>query len=56
MHDRTTHNIVNKGFSCMRWVVVRFNFTCNLTGDSPAISNFSYRERYAACKKTCRLS
>jgi len=35
MHDRTTRGIANKGFSGMRKVVVRFNFSCNLTGNRP---------------------
>lgn len=34
-HDRTTHNIANKGFSGMRRFATRFNFSCNLTGNRP---------------------
>ena len=30
-----THNIANKGFSSMRRVVARFNFSCTLIGNRP---------------------
>ena len=33
--QRTTRGIANKGFSGMRRVVARFNFSCNLTGNRP---------------------
>lgn len=44
-----TRGIANKGFRGMRRVVARFNFLCNLTGESPAIPYLPYRQRYAAC-------
>ena len=34
-NQAVTHGIANKGFSGMRRVVARFNFTCNLTGNHP---------------------
>ena len=33
--QRTTRGIANKGFSGMRKVVARFNFSCNLIGNRP---------------------
>ncbi len=35
MHERTTHNIANKGLSGMRRFVARFNFSCTLIGNRP---------------------
>jgi hypothetical protein len=34
-NEGTTHNIANKGFSGMRRVVARFNFSCNLIENRP---------------------
>jgi hypothetical protein len=34
-NEGTTRGIANKGFSGMRRVVARFNFSCNLTGNRP---------------------
>lgn len=42
-HETLTRGIANKGFSCMRRFVARFNFSCNLTGDTPAIPYWPYR-------------
>lgn len=33
--ERTTRGITNKGFSGLRKVVARFNFSCTLTGNRP---------------------
>ena len=33
--QHTTRGIANKGFSGMRRVVARFNFSCNLIGNRP---------------------
>ena len=44
----TTHNIANKGFSGMRRVVARFNFSCNLIGIKPEIPYWPYCQRCAA--------
>ena len=34
-HQPLTSGIANKGFSGMRRVVARFNFSCNLIGNRP---------------------
>ena len=35
MHESTTHNIANKGFSGMRRFAARFNFLFTLIGNRP---------------------
>jgi hypothetical protein len=47
----TTHNIANKGFSGMRRVVARFNFSCNLIGIKPEIPYRPYCQRYHQLEK-----
>ena len=45
-NERTTRGIANKGFRGMRRFVARFNISCNLIGDSPAIPYLPYRQRW----------
>ena len=39
-----TRGIANKGFTSMRRFVARFNFSCNLIGDSPDFPYWPYRQ------------
>ena len=50
-NQAVTHGIANKGFSGMRRVVARFNFTCNLTGNHPQSLTGHTAIRYASDKK-----
>ncbi len=50
-HERTTHNIANKGLGGMRRVVARFNFSCNLIGKKPAIPYWPYCQTLCATLK-----
>jgi len=47
-----THNIANKGFSGMRRLLTRFNFSCNLIGNHPQSLTALTLERYVALKNT----
>ena len=48
--QQVTRGIANKGFSGMRRVVARFNFSCNLIGIKPEIPYWPYCQRYASVK------
>ena len=49
--ERTTHNIANKGFSGMRRVVARLNFSCTLIGNRPQSLTGHIVKRYAQAQK-----
>ena len=46
-HQPLTSGIANKGFSGMRRVVARFNFSCNLIGNRPQSLTGHTADRYA---------
>lgn len=54
--QRTTRGIANKGFSGMRKVVARFNFSCNLIGNRPQTLTGHTAKRYGTyyhCRSYC---
>ncbi|HOI88256.1 MAG TPA: hypothetical protein PLV51_10375, partial [Lentimicrobium sp.] len=52
-----TGGIANKGFSGMRKVVARFNFSCNLTGNRPqSLTAYSLNRPSRIAKKHLRKS
>jgi len=52
MHERTTHNIANMGFSGMRRFVARFNFSCTVIGNRPQSHTGHIVKRCKPLKKT----
>lgn len=51
MHERTTHNIANKGFGGLRRFIARFNFLCARIENRPQSLTGHIVNRYVVVLK-----